>query len=1168
MPRRLEFAHFAPAWRAGPTARLAPAGSHHPMTVRTTGRENASRALSLTVTLLALFLAIAIHASSASAASTYTQVSTGSDHSCAVTTAGAVECWGSNYFGQLGDGTTKDRLAPKASLITTGATAVSAGLNATCAIVDGGAQCWGAGSSGQLGSGTTPNIGQPTLVTGMLTGVTSISMGGLQACAVVSGAAKCWGNGIVGNGSGYSISSTPMQVTGLSSGVQSISSGGNADACAIDVDSNVRCWGQNYNGQLGNGASGAPELTPVLVSNISSATTVDVGYDSVCAIASAGAVCWGSGANGKLGTADTSNSNVPAAVVGLDSGVTAIATGGNHACAIQSGAASCWGNNMRGTLTSPSGAFSALPILVSGVGSGAQLAVSAGADNSCVLVGGAISCWGNIGSGQLGNDESASSLVPTAAQSVTSGASKVAAGSNHSCAIASGAVKCWGANGLGSLGDGSGEDSQTPVQVDGLTSGATSVSAGGYMSCAAVSGAAYCWGYASYGGLGGGDSTPSYETPHQVSGLTSGVTSVTVGENNACAIVNGGAKCWGLGSSGQLGMIVAADSNVPVDVFGLGAGSGVTAISIGYNHTCAAVNGAAKCWGNNSAGALGTGDYVNSDTPINVPGLSSGVTDVSVGLRASCVVVSGAVECAGVGVTGQLGTGANISHNTFQQATSLDSGATQISISADSACAIGSFGTKCWGANPWGETGTGALSPAVPTPTAVTPALTGVAHIATGGHHTCAVVASAVKCWGRGNDGELGDGKAWTAMPQALDLTVDTAAPVVKFTSGHRYTTPTPAVAFTVSDDHATSTECKIDADSYAACVSPFTASSALALGGHTVTVKATDAADNVTELAFSINVANLAANVAIQSPASGQYLIADYGNKLYFTVDTSAETPLQVRCMVDGLYEYFCTSPFTAPMLADGHHQLTVRLLSPAPLYAFTEKSVDFIVDATAPPVTITSPTENMTITDPTATATFTVGDPDGDLATVKCSLDGAAPTTCVSPVITPTLAVGTHTFAVTATDTHGSARTVLVHFNKMNTIVNPTPPVQPPANGGGTGSGGSSSGDGSDSSEFGAAKPKFGKVPTSAGFTKTLTVKIDCEDFCFFMPVLKLGKKKVNLPDAKRPAGSTSGKVKFSKAIVKKIKAAIKKHEKVSVTITLMNKEEAFVTKTIKLK
>jgi hypothetical protein len=688
------------------------------------------------------------------------------------------------------------------------------------------------------------------------------------------------------------------------------------------------------------------------------------------------------------------------------------------------------------------------------------------------------------------------------------------------------------------------------------------------MSCAVVSGAVYCWGFSEYGGLGGGDSTRIYDSPHQVSGLTSGVTSVSVGADNACAIVSGGAKCWGAGSSGQLGTIVAADSNVPVDVFGLGAGSGVTAIAPGRDHTCAVVNGAAKCWGSNASGALGTGDFVNSDTPISVPGLSSGVTDASVGPNTSCVVVSGAVKCAGYSFVGQLGTGADHFHNSFQQATSLDSGATQISISEDSACAIGSFGAKCWGANPWGETGTGGLSPAIETPAAVTPALTGVSQIATGGHHTCAVVSAAVKCWGRGNDGELGEGNAWTGTPQALDTSVDATAPVVTFTSGHRYSTTTPTIEFTVSDAHATTSECKIDADSYAACASPFAASPALTVGDHTVTVKATDAADNVTEQAFSIHVANPAANVAIQSPTNGQYLIANGGNKMYFTVDTSAETPFQVRCMVDGLYEYECTSPFTAPVLADGHHQLTVRLLGPAPLYAFTEKSVDFIVDGTPPPITITSPTQNMVITDPTTTATFTVGDPDGDLATVKCSLDGAAPTTCVSPVVTPSLANGPHTFAVTATDTHGGARTVLVHFNTIVTVVNPPNPPQPPASGGGAGGGqpsGSSPSDGSDSE---AARPKFGKVPSSAGFTQTLTVKIDCDDICFFNPVLKLGKKEIDLPGAKRPAGSTSGKVKFSKSIVKKIKAALKKHAKVSVTITLTNMEEVSVRKTIKLK
>jgi hypothetical protein len=96
----------------------------------------------------------------------------------------------------------------------------------------------------------------------------------------------------------------------------------------------------------------------------------------------------------------------------------------------------------------------------------------------------------------------------------------------------------------GAIGDNSHNSSSVPVQVQGLTSGVTAVAAGGYQgfaadgSCAVVNGGAQCWGKNTYGTLGN-DSTTDSPVPVQVQGLTSGVTAIARGQFHTCAIVNG-----------------------------------------------------------------------------------------------------------------------------------------------------------------------------------------------------------------------------------------------------------------------------------------------------------------------------------------------------------------------------------------------------------------------------------------------------------------------------------------------------------------------------------------------------------------------------------------------------------------------------------------------------
>ncbi len=358
-------------------------------------------------------------------------VAAGFQHTCAVTSGGAAKCWGHNGYGQLGDGSFTTSSTPvDVAGLGSAVAGIGAGFRHSCALTSGGgAKCWGENFSGQLGNGTSGSFAQspiPLDVVGLASGVAAIAPGGSHTCALTSdGGAKCWGWNLFGQlGDGGTTSRlTPVDVLGLGSGVAAIAAGQN-HTCALTGVGGVKCWGRNLNGQLGDGTT-TDRLAAVDVLGLGSGVAaIAAGLDHTCALTSAGGVkCWGHNYYGQLGdgtfspTGGSSTSS-PVDVSGLGTGAAAISAGGRHTCAHTSGGGvRCWGNNLSGQLGA--GTFTvtghggiATPVEVIGLASGTA-AVFAGGDHTCALttVGGA-KCWGYNFYGQLGDGTGIDSAVP------------------------------------------------------------------------------------------------------------------------------------------------------------------------------------------------------------------------------------------------------------------------------------------------------------------------------------------------------------------------------------------------------------------------------------------------------------------------------------------------------------------------------------------------------------------------------------------------------------------------------------------------------------------------------------------------------------------------------------------------------------------------------------
>ena len=321
------------------------------------------------------------------------------------------------------------------------------------------------------------------------------------------------------------------------------------------------------------------------------------------------------------------------------------------------------------------------------------------------------------------------------------------------------------------------------LTVGGAPLEVVKIATGSSHTCAiTMQGALYCWGENSGGQLG--TNTPNYmnEVPEVVQGLTSGVTHVSLGYGHTCAVHNGAAKCWGMNTEGVVGLPSGVQqSPTPVQVPNLT--SGVTGITAGMYHSCAIHNGGAKCWGGGSAGKLGNGSTTNSHIPVQVTGLTNGVVSVSAGTMHTCAAHHGAAKCWGSNNYGQLGAAAGVPANAPTAVSTLASNVSRVTAGSTHSCAAHNGQVKCWGANNSQQLGITSGNTHVPT---VVPGISGaITDLTSFVDSTCVVAGGNATCWGDNLGGKLGSGTRYpTQAPTRVGATGAVSSIGIGFSHG------------------------------------------------------------------------------------------------------------------------------------------------------------------------------------------------------------------------------------------------------------------------------------------------------------------------------------------------------------------------------------------------
>ena len=731
---------------------------------------------------LLLFLMLATGTSQAWAIEpVMASVSAGTSHTLAIDTTFKVYGWGSNEFGQLGDGTNVQRTKPVNTGITNVQQVAAGDAHSLALLNDGTVKAWGFNGSGQLGNSTT----------------------------------------VLLNSTSPLLSLSPVLVkatTGALTGVAAIAAGLN-HSLALKLDGSVLSWGKNAAGQLGiNSTVDAYQATAITALNGHSIMAVAAGHNHSLALRSDGKVyAWGVNESGQLGDSKTVSLKVPTQITVL-SNIVALAAGAKHSLALSyDGTVWAWGANSSGQLGNKTTTASLVPVQVWGPNSGpgaptcvpgdsvpvgalsCVVAIAANGDHSLALLkDGTIWAWGSNAVGQEG-DGTTGNVSKQAKQVGTltgvtpflssGGPSRIAAGTSHSVVVlSSGIAKSWGGNWYGQLGDNSlieQQSSPVPIAaVDTLPSATTTPSANIAAGTSHTlkndfAGAAFGWGSNEFGQVGD-DTTVQRTLPVAALLLPAPppvVRQVAAGDAHSLALLSDkSVAAWGANGYGQLGNNTTVQSlrRVPVGVT-TGTLAGARAIAAGLNHSLALKeDGSVLSWGQNTIGQLGINSTVDAKQATSILTLTRvAITAVTSGYNHSLALHhDGSVYAWGINESGQLGDGKTVNLKVPTQISAL-SNIVALASGEKHSLALRNDGTVwAWGANSSGQIGDGTLTTrSAPVQVLGLPAAVAVVAIAAGGSHSLALLSNReIWAWGNNSTCQLGDGtNVNNSTPQRVD---------------------------------------------------------------------------------------------------------------------------------------------------------------------------------------------------------------------------------------------------------------------------------------------------------------------------------------------------------------------------------------------------------------